>query len=513
MYKILIVDDESLERKALRSILSENIPLITLFDEASDGQRAIEKAKEVKPHIVLMDIQMPLINGVDASREIIKILPECRIILMSGYTYFSYAREAVSIGLQDFLVKPLDDDELIASVQALVDGLEIERNQQKRDFKAEKIDRLYNYYEREFIDSQISGKIGSQKLSRYMETLEIIEGFFLGIVLTQNGNISCITEKDLRIVREIANISFTRDRIISSESNEQIYILILLSDFRANLVLQEQLKAFMSFLDKSLPITFYISSGSIKSSSKQIFESFNEARRAIRTDMRISIFQHPLAPDETIFPLNDEEKLCEFLMKVDRQNSLAYLGSIYSWIDRNTIDSFHFKIRIYDLLVILNRRVMRELDPGESFTYFREIEKIDNRDEIKTYLINLLHSFLNRLEQHYSSSGKVWKKQIIQFVDRNFKKSISLEDLANIAGFSAPYLSRIFKDEFGMNFSSYIHSLRIREAKNLLRQSDLSIKEISYELGFSDSNYFARVFKKTTGISASQYQNNPDFPS
>jgi two-component system response regulator YesN len=507
MYKILIVDDESLERKALHTIIGDNIPLISRFEEASDGQWAIDKVKETQPHIVLMDIQMPRVNGVDAAREIKKILPSCRIILMSGYTYFSYAREAVSIGLQDFLVKPIDDDELISSIQALVDGLENERRETGSE---ENINEIYGYYEREFLDSQISGKTEQVKLSRYLDVLEIQEEFFLGMILTRETKGTILRDKDLRSIREIASLCFVRDRVIISENDDKVYILLMLTEFRANLVLQEQLNAFLSYLDESLKIPIRISSGAIKSNSQQIFESFNEAFRAIGTENRISFYQHPQSPDVAFFPINDEEKLCELLLKADRPNAIVYMDSIYFWIDKNTKDLFQFKLRIYDLMVILNRRVRRALDPGDCIVYYRQINSLEARGEIKTYIISELHHLLDKLEIHLSASSKIWKKKIQDHIEQNFKQSISLEDLAGIAGFSAPYLSRIFKSEFGMNFSSYVHSLRIREAKNLLRQSDLSIKEISYELGFSDSNYFARVFKKMTGINASQFQNDSE---
>lgn len=512
MYKILIVDDEPLERKALRSILKEGIPLITQFEEASDGQGAIDAAKEIAPHIVLMDIQMPRINGVEASREIKKSLPDCRIILMSGYTYFSYAREAVSIGLQDFLVKPLDDDELIASVQTLIDGLEFERNHKNQIYndKDEKMDHLFNYYEREFINSQVFRKASTEELSHFIDLLDINDGFFLGIILSHDENDIALTEKDHHVIREIANLSFERDRVITSIIDRRVYILFLLTDFRANLILQTQLETFLSYLDESIQAVFRISSGSMKNNYQDIFESFNEARIAINQEERISFFQFPLSSKETIFPINDEEKLCEYLMKRDRQKALEYAGSIYYWIDQNTSDFSQFKIRIYDLMVVLNRRVRREMDPGDSLLYFSQIDSIDNRNGIKTYLTNEVQSLIDKLNFHFSTYNKAWKKQITHYMENNYKKSISLEALADLAGFSAPYLSRIFSNEFGMNFSSYVNSLRIREAMKLLSQGDLSIKEISYELGFSDSNYFARVFKKMTGVNASQYQKNPD---
>lgn len=508
MYKILIVDDEALERKALRCIIQECIPKITSFHEASDGQEAIEKARELKPHIMIMDIKMPRVDGIEASRQIREFLPNCRIILLSGYTYFSYAREAVSIGIHDFMVKPIGDDELVASIQSIVDSLERERNSVSPQV-GEKMKDLYNCLEGEFVSSLAFRKMEDPQLSKYLEALEVGSGYFLGVIFNPQGEEPLGPDHE-RYIREIGNQVFDRDRILTIKIERQVYFLLVLKDFRANLILKKQLKDFVVQLDLTTPLSLNACVGSIKTTPQEIFETFNEARMVPPSEDRVSFYQWTLSPNEKQFPINEEEKLCERLMTGDREAALALLGNIYRWIDKNSVGFGEFRIRVYDLLVVLNRRVRRELDPGDSIIYHSKIDSLGSRDEVKAYLIDELQNLLDSINTHYSTSSKVWKRHIINYIEKNYRNAISLEELAEIAGFSAPYLSRIFKKEFGMNFSSYVNHLRVKEAKTLLVSSELSIKEISYELGFSDSNYFARVFKKETGINASQYQKSPN---
>ena len=123
MYSLLIVDDEALERKALRTVIMKKVPEKDIREEANNGQVALDKARKSMPDIILLDIKMPQVNGIDVAREVKTFHPDCKIILLSGYTYFNYAREAVAIGIQDFLVKPVEDEQLVAALQIVLQSL------------------------------------------------------------------------------------------------------------------------------------------------------------------------------------------------------------------------------------------------------------------------------------------------------------------------------------------------------------------------------------------------------
>ncbi|MDC7223366.1 MAG: response regulator [Spirochaetales bacterium] len=509
MYKILIVDDESLERKALRCIIRDNIPQITLFEEGVDGQDGIEKAREFSPHIIIMDIKMPRIDGIEASRLIKEFLPGCRIILLSGYTYFSYAREAVSIGIEDFLVKPIGDEDLIESVQNVVDQLEEEKNRsQARSEEDKQIKDLYNCLEEDFVSSLVSRQVEEPHLSRFLTALDLKDFLFLGIIIKGTKDLPFKPER-VRRMREAANIAFERDRVITVALENRVYMLLTLKEYRANLILKKQFKQFLSLLDDGTAPLPAIHGGTIKRHPEEISESFNEARMVPLTEEKTGFFQIPLSPLDEQFPINVEEELCECLVRGEQEEALGLLCSLYQWIESNSRDFENLMMRSYELLVVLNRRVRRELDPGDSTAYYEQLSALETQEEVKAYLIKTVRNLHERISRHYSSSVKVWKKHITRYIEENYRKTIALEELAEIAGFSAPYLSRIFKKEFGMSFTSYVNHLRIRDAKDMLNDPNLSIKEISYQLGFSDSNYFARVFKKETGINASQYKKSP----
>ena len=166
------------------------------------------------------------------------------------------------------------------------------------------------------------------------------------------------------------------------------------------------------------------------------------------------------------------------------------------------------QITMYEILLVLKRRVQREIAIKSIMFYHINIVDCCNKCEIKTNFVKEIHRIIKMVQSYLDESNISWKKHVVSYLEKHFKETITLQEVADIACFSTSYLSRIFKYEFGMNFVSYLNKLRIEEAKKLLSRSNLTIKEIAYNLGYNDSNYFARVFKKETGINASQYKNS-----
>lgn len=132
MLKLLIADDELIEREALHFIIGRSCPGIGTIEEASNGREAISINATFKPDIIIMDIKMPGVNGIDASKIIRQYNPDCRIILLTAFNYFDYAREAIKIGVKDFLVKPVQNDEIIQVINSVVDSIKSDRNKKKK---------------------------------------------------------------------------------------------------------------------------------------------------------------------------------------------------------------------------------------------------------------------------------------------------------------------------------------------------------------------------------------------
>ena len=279
-----------------------------------------------------------------------------------------------------------------------------------------------------------------------------------------------------------------------------------MSRCRSNEIISDQFAFLFSELAQDLSIALTISVGSLKASACKIFESFNEARRMLDSEEDIAVFRNLGLTNRDTSSLDAEALLCEKLMMGDRDVSLVLLSDLYQGIEKNSNDFAELKLRVYNLLVILSRRMNKEMLPKDSLVFHHQLALFGKREEVKSYLFDQMQEMLEQVTGYYTNAGNAWKQQIIRYLSHNFREETTLEELASLVGFSASYLSRIFKKEFGMNFCTYVNYLRIEEAKILLAKDILSIKEIAYSLGFSDANYFARVFKKETGVNASQFQ-------
>jgi two-component system response regulator YesN len=498
-----------LERKALSSIIKARIPQITGIEEAENGQVALEKAKMLLPDILLLDIKMPRINGIEVARQVKEFSPACKILLLSGYTYFNYAREAVTIGIQDFLVKPVEDNELVAALQIAINSIEKAGTQTSGN---KRVEYLYHCLEREFLSSVAFRQIKEPHLGNYLKALEISGEFCLGGILCEKTSQKGLSENAEQQVTVLMQSVFAKDRTITIKMDMHIYVLLFVSAYRTNLALLEQFKILSSLLEQTFEEPFTLRLGSLKSSAAELFESFNEARKMLESPEPIAMFQ--THGKETIdrFSQEAETLLCDKLLQGERDNSLVLLSDLYRVLEKNSRDFEELKLRVYNLLVILNRRISKDFVFKDSLVFHYQLELYTKREEVKAYLFDQMQEMLEMVASYYTNASKAWKQQVFLYLSQSFQNEVTLEDLASYVGFSTSYLSRIFKQEFGMNFCSYVNHLRIEQAKKLLSQGTQSIKEIAYSLGYADANYFARVFKKETGVNASQYQKVSEKP-
>lgn len=503
MYSIVIADDEALERKALISIIKAQIPQISKIFEAENGQVALDKAKEHLPDILLLDIKMPMINGIEVARQVKEFSPTCKILLLSGYTYFNYAREAVKIGIQDFLVKPVEDKDLVSALRFAISNIEKAGATNPGN---KRLENLYQCLERDFLSSVAMRRVKEPHLSDYLGALEIHGHFCLGAILCGMPQDRGISDSEEQQTKALIESVFAKDRTITMKLDKHIYLLLFIPSYRSTTILQNQFNLLSSLLEQTLHEPFSIRSGSLKSSASDLFESFNEARRMLDSPLKIATFRDQERELSDRSSLEEETLLCEKLLQGERDTSLVLLSDLYKNIEKNSRDFEELKLRVYNLLVILNRKLGKDFVSKDCMVFYYQLDMYTRREEVKSYLFDQMLEMLEMVTSYYTTANKAWKQQIFLYLSQNFQKEVTLEEVASYVGFSTSYLSRIFKQEFSMNFCSYVNHLRIEEAKRLLSQGSLSIKEIAYSLGYADANYFARVFKKETGMNASHFQ-------
>lgn len=352
MYKVLIADDESIERRAINIILKRNNNF-KLIGEAKNGIDAVEKAKNLNPDVILMDIKMPEMDGIQATKEILKTNPNVKTIILTAYDEFQYAQQAVKIGAVDYLLKPARPEDLIKSISEAV------------------------------------------------------------MFKTQDQDAFPINSKNLKTYLDI-------------NKNNTLYEKIKIGD-----------------------------------------------KMAVKIELNKIIEEHLH---------NKSDDIKKFLI-------ILFIKMIDFISNENDF--------IEDKLIKL----------GDKFSI--EISKLEDVAQIKEVVFDHIDMLFNiMINDNIKADKPSLIKETLKYIDKNYNRNITLEDVAKYIHLNPQYLSRYFKKTMNMNFIDYISKLRINSSKKLLAETDLSINSIALKVGYMDSSYFCKVFKKIEGISPHKFREN-----
>ncbi|MFX3636594.1 MAG: AraC family transcriptional regulator [Candidatus Pristimantibacillus sp.] len=447
MYRLLIADDEALEREGIEWIVNRMMPDTFEIIHAENGRLAIQKADEYHPHIVMMDIRMPGIQGLEALREIKAHHPHVKMILVTAYEYFEYAKEALSLGVKEYLVKPAKRDQIVQLLQRLV--VEIDQDQKKRDEEfviRDKFFQLLPLAETEIALVFMSDQVNEIEVQHLVDILElsIDRGCALVLAFPELG------EEKKKIYDTVKTFAkgIIKDRsgcVVSSMVHSHMVIFLLgkqQTDEEKEILREEALNLgskLLETLHQQRGIVISVGIGSVQADIDGIRQSYYEAVFASTYDSKWG-------------------NVCRF----EDLNLLSMNGQ------RESLD-----------------QIMPSHNSMESTYVELAIKQIREEREQRTW---------NVLDRAHT------------FIQERFQEDLSLEDVAEHVHLNPYYFSKVFKQQTGETFIDYVTRLRIERAKAFMKDDQLSLKEVCYLVGYKDPNYFSRVFKKVTGVTPSEYR-------
>jgi two-component system response regulator YesN len=526
MYKVLIVDDEFIERNALKYVITNNCPRITSIEEANNGRKAIQIAGVFKPDIILMDIKMPGINGIEATKAIKQFAPGCKIVLLTAFDYFDYAREAIHIGVEDFIIKPAANEQVIGIVNKIIDSLHSERNSQARQIEIEnKLGQVTRYLEHELVSSIINGDMDEAQTIDYFSVMDIefYKGFALYIKLDFNKShmpLSSKYQKDMikkRYMDKFKAEIEKRDFIfLSTYTGNNIYSLALCQSNNSDHCEGQELTGFIKKiyeeLHQQIDISITIGIGGVVDNPGSLYSSFLQARSACSNNENAENGVHFESMEQRItmtsYPIEKEDKLCDCLIACDENQSILLIEEITGWMGRNfdTLEEIRWKMS--ELLIMLFRISEREfrLSTKDLKASFNEMLHMESILELKNYLIHEVRSIIKEINSIKTDRSAILIDKVCEFIRQNYTREISLDEAAGMVGLSNFYFSKVFKLYKKMNFIDFVTEVRIKKAKELLKNPIINIKDIGGFVGYYDPNYFTRVFKKIEGITPTEFR-------
>ena len=563
MIKVFLVEDEYAIREGIKKSVNWEQNGFELVGEAGDGEVAFPKIMKTEPDILITDIRMPFMDGLELSRLVKKELPNIRIIVLSGYDDFNYAKQAISIGVEEYILKPVSGDSLMNELLKVSEDIKKVRLENEAKEKYLKDREEIRILERSmFIRDMIDGRLSMQEsLERGKELGIDITAAFYSIVLIQvfprklaSGVINEYSGVNEEIYDRIKAVYTDKNHVYVYEQIGDILCLLEKSDSTEELEANieagiESIRQIMAdYQDKM----YFVSVGKIVERIRDVNMSYADASRHFA--------ERYMFDDSFVFNGNenkqrekirqsiaDERRISSDDQYTDTANNNIDINKLdinkvdTSMISRKTIYNFlrngttseiddlvseyfdsigdeaaeSMMFRQYVLVEALISSVSFLEDLGVSKEKSSEIlgdmsnpmEYTESSDSSKEYirsLLTLMIDYRNRLsDKKYNEIIDKAKK----YIQENYQNDdMSLQSVASSVNVSSNHFSAIFRKETGETFIDYLTTVRINKAKELLTCTSMKTSEIGFEVGYRDPHYFSYIFKKTMGMSPKEYR-------
>lgn len=531
MLKVFLVEDESLIREGLRDTIPWEQYGYEFVGDAQDGEMALPLIRKTKPDVLITDIKMPFMDGLSLSKIVNNELPNTKIIIISGYDDFEYARQAIELGATQYLLKPITK---LALRKALLDLKEkIEAQSQQNDYQLKYQDEMHEYEQfsrRLFFEKMFEGELSVTEIYEEAAKLSIdlsqsAYNLLFFYIQPKNGS-HMESEQFTKKQDEVLLYILRHPQYVLFRWNVNCYGVFIKTEESFVGTVSEDL---VSMIEKSLnpvseDINWYIAV------SEPVYR-LSQLPQCYQTVTKYMAYRF-IAPtihiiNQETFPKTENHEVNKELTYVDPSQidpdvikdflSQGLAGEIHEFV-QNYLESLNeaLKSRMFrDYLVLSIRFTIQSYLQGlgvdkntikqKSDDFFQE--KNMESAELENYFIDMLNMAIGLRDKESDTQSKRVLHKAKEYMDEHYTdENISLNDVANVANVSANYLSAVFSQNMKMTFVEYITNKRIEHAKKLLRSTGMSSAEIASEIGYKDPHYFSFVFKKMQGVSPREYR-------
>lgn len=524
MYSVFLVEDEIVVREGIRNSIPWDSTPYSLVGEAPDGEMALSMMKDIKPDILVTDIKMPFMDGLELSRLIRKTQPWVKIIIISGHDEFSYAREAISLGVEEYLLKPVSASDMLASFEKVAAKIEAEKKQRLsyenlRNQVRSTADLLKEKWLCELVSGFINTGDAVDKAREFGLDL-IARGYTVSVVSLETD---ASRYADFAAVKLII-ASLVKDREDILFFSKSMDTLILIFKQTGNESPEDAVYAFGQAIkheaERNTECRVSIGIGRTVERIAEISLSYAEADKALsqlaKTGRRaIAGLGDIESFNESDLMRLDGDPIADRLRTARRADIDEIIAHYMELIGDKPIQSSLLGYYLLGDIIVASSKLVEEYggkmqDLHPSILKQERIEEIVSSPErfcaeVKTLLEKLIEFRESVAIGKYSSMIQKAKR----YIEANFaSQDISLHEVAAEVNVSPNHFSTIFSQETGSTFIEYLTRVRIDRAKHLLLTSALRSAEIAYEAGFGDPHYFSFIFKKNTGESPRDFRSS-----
>jgi two-component system, response regulator YesN len=520
MFSLLIADDEALEREGLELMIRHLLPDTFTFLHAENGRKAIQITEEERPDFIFMDIKMPGIQGLEAVRQISAKFPSTKVVMITAHDYFSYAKEGLALGVRDYLLKPARREEVFDVLKLLIAEKEEERRLRNERLELqEKLSQLLPLAENELSLMLMLECVQEIELEQLAGLLNLQWKKGYAIVLSFTRHSKKEWEEFQLAKREIyeAVKQFAKPNLFCIAGPIVGYQMALFipyppgkPGYSQRLISLEWGERLRSFVEERFQLPLSVGIGSIREGWDGLSRSYREAVRVCADDHDMISVRHyddiTQSSGQTVISLEEEKKLLDALLRHNKQEAAERFGVVYDLLESREQPFAVLRGEVIGLLLFLCRGIHSAAGPE----MISSLSAAEDSTILRTGALGWLYVFINSLKEEREQSRSHVLQRALHYIGQKYKEDISMEQSAEYVNLSPHYFSKLFKQHAGETFIDYVTRLRINEAKLLIAEKRLSLKEICYEVGYKDPNYFSRVFKKATGLTPSEYRQQID---
>jgi len=518
MYRVIIVDDEPIIRKGLRETIEWDSLGLEVAGEAANGAEALQLVRSIRPEVLITDIRMPQMDGLELIREVKKLDFDVKITILSGFSDYDYLKAAIKLGVDNYLLKPIDNDELISNLKNAVSEIEKEAIVDLRNRQGSELLRTNT------LRRLVTGNISPEELHEKADFLDLpltAEVCLCAVIAVSPQVEPSRREQLCRDVLGDMNGGIPEGRTIAFTDSEGNLVLLMALDAplddraaiqaamddvvgRAKQVYQSQLMVGVGQPVQRLEDVPLSYRGACECLEYGIFMQGSGV-------MWYDGVPEVPSPDRTLDRF-DFDKLKELIRRGDRKATQRYLDDELTAMLRDSALSLnqahnllmHVAVRMTDCFREIYGNLNTYREPMD-FDYAR-LFQLRHFSDMRQWLFDLC-------ERLFSDNTAVLGKGssivglAVSYISDHYREGVTLKQVAADCHINTSYLGQVFRKEMGCAFTDYVNGLRIREAQRLLANPTLKVYEVAEQVGFTDYHYFLKIFKKVTGTTPSDMRN------
>lgn len=538
MMKIMIVDDEFYFREALKISIPWNELGFEICCEAKNGRDALEKLTMFSPEIILVDINMPIMDGLEFVQNARDAGINSKVIILTGHSEFNYAKQAVSLGVNNYILKPVNEDELMDSLLEMKNIIEKEKNIRiEVDRLKQQVRESLPLLKDKFLNELLQGHLIREEETnlKKMEYLNINVSSDYYLVVTIELDYEDALgwnneDKQLwkfavsNVASEILGERFVFD--ICCDIDDRICMIIggkeVESSCDVNALLESRLELVRNAIHKYLGFTITIGVGTEKNILFDIAASYKESIVALKNKLVIGknkvIFYSSVAESGikgNLFTVEHRSQLLMHMRIADDTEVRSLISRVFEAMRKYNIQYEQLFVVCIEMASVCLEYVVevglsiKDILPGKQMNLIEQIQSKKSIDEMEAWIKEIYGHTLDIIKKNKSSKASKLIEQVKAYIRDNYSNDeLSIDEIAKSMYVNYAHLCFVFKRDTGITINEFLTELRIKKAKELFDSGSSLIINVASRVGYADSNYFGKCFKKYYGLTPSRYLEN-----